>query len=135
LVEMLSLAWAANDRDDPWFVPIAYEPDCEFHVPTTGFRTLGLDDCYRGHAGQRELTAAVKEPFLDLRMTPEHLIDLGERWVVRLAMFGTGRASGVSTHQVSGVVYHVSSRGRIARQDIYWTWEETLAAAGLDGGR
>jgi hypothetical protein len=66
-----------------------------------------------------------------VRWTPEHLIDLGDRWVVRLGMSGSGRTSGVPTSQTWGSVYHLSPRGRIARQDIYWTWDEALAASGL----
>jgi hypothetical protein len=46
-------------------------------------------------------------------------------------MSGSGRTSGVQTNQTWGSVYQVSSRGRIARQDIYLAWEQTLAAAGL----
>ena len=116
LLEALSRGFAAINRDDPWFIPMGYEPDC-------------------GHVGWWEITDAVKEPLPDIRWVPEHLIDLGDRWVVRLGMSGTGRTSGVPTHQTWGSVYHVSSRGRIARQDIHWTWEETLAAAGLHGDR
>jgi hypothetical protein len=64
---------------------------------------------------------------------PEHLVDLGDRWVIRARLSGSGRSSGARTNQTWGSVYQVSSRGRIARQDIYWSWEETLAAAGMDG--
>ena len=130
LREALSRGFAAINRRDPWFISVAYEPDSEIY-PASGFRTLGLDECYRGHSGWRELTDAVREPLPDLRWTPERLVDLGDRWVVRLGMSGSGRTSGVRTNQTWGSIYHVSSRGRIARQDIYWTWEETLAAAGL----
>ena len=134
LGEALSRGFAAINRDDPWFIPIGYEPDCEIY-PAAGLRGLGLAHCYRGHAGWREVIDAVTEPFPDLRWVPEHLIDLGDRWVLRLSMNGTGHVSGVPTRQTWGSVYHVSSRGLIARQDIYWTWEETLAAAGLRGDR
>ena len=134
LVTAFSRGFAAINRDDPWFIPVGYEPDCEIY-PAAGFRALGLADCYRGHAGWREIIGAVREPLPDLHWVPEHLIDLGDRWVLRLRMFGTGRVSRVPTHQTWGSVYHVSLRGRIARQDIYWTWEETLAAAGLHGDR
>jgi hypothetical protein len=133
LIEALSRGFAAINRDDPWVIPVGYERDCTIY-PAAGFRTLGLADCYRGHAGWREIIDAVREPFPDLRWVPEHLIDLGDRWVVRLGMSGSGRTSGVPTHQTWGSVYHVSSRGLIARQDVHWTWEETLAAAGLHGG-
>ena len=132
LIEAFSRGFAAINRDDPWFIPIGYEPDCEIY-PAAGFRALGLADCYRGHAGWREIIDAVTEPRPDLRWVPERLIDLGDRWVLRLRMSGTGHLSGVPTHQTWGSVYHVSSRGLIARQDVYWTWDETLAAAGLSG--
>ncbi len=131
LQEGLSRVFAAINRRDPWVVPIGYEPDCEIH-PAAGFRSLGLADCYRGHAGWRGVTDAVREVLPDVRYRPERLIDLGDRWVVLLQMSGTGRTSGVPTHRPWGSVYHLSPRGRIARQEMYLTWEETLAAAGLD---
>jgi hypothetical protein len=131
LQEGLSRVFAAvNRRDDPWFIAAGYEPDCEIY-PAAGFRALGMADCYRGHAGWREITDDVREPLPDVRWAPEHVIDLGNRWVVRLGMWGSGRTSGVPTNQTWGSVYYLSPRGRIARQDIYWTWDETLAAAGL----
>lgn len=134
LQEAFSRGFAAINRGDPWAIPVAYEPDCEIYAAAS-FRSLGLADCYRGHEGWHELIEAVKEDLPDVRWTPEHLIDVGDRWVLRLGMSGSGRTSGVPTHQTWGSVYHVSSRARVARQDIYWTWGETLAAAGLREGR
>ncbi len=29
---------------------------------------------------------------------------------------------------MTGTIYHLSPRGMVARQDLYWTWEETLDA-------
>ena len=130
LQEGLSRAFAAvNRREDPWFL-VGYEPDCEIY-PAAEFRALGMSDCYHGPAGWREMIDDVRGPLPDVRWTPEHVIDLGDRWVARLGMRGTGRASGVQTNQTWGSVYHLSPRGRIARQEIYWTWVEALAAAGL----
>jgi hypothetical protein len=134
LLELLSRGFAGATRGDYWFVPIAYEPDCEiFSAPE--FRALGLADCYRGHAGWRELIDTFTEPISDVRWVPEHVIDLGDRWVLRLGMSGTGRRSGVPTHETWGTVYHMSPRGRIARQDFHWTWEDALAATGAYVGR
>jgi hypothetical protein len=130
LQEAFSRAFSAINRRDPWFISIGYEPDCEIYSAAE-FRTLGMADCYRGHSGWRQIIDAIEEALPDIRYTPEHLIDLGDRWVLRLGMSGSGRTSGVRTNQTWGSVYRVSSRGRIARQDIYLTWEETLAAAGL----
>lgn len=80
-------------------------------------------------------TDAITESLPDVRYTPEHLIDLGERWVLRVGMSGRGRISGAQTNQTWGFVYGLSSRGRIARQDIYLTWDHTLAAVGLHKSR
>jgi hypothetical protein len=129
-----SRGFAAINRRDPWFIPVAYEPDCEIYSAPE-FRTLGLAGCYRGHSGWREITDAITESLPDVRYTPEHLIDLGDRWVLRLVVSGSGRASGAQTRQTWGFVYRLSSRGRIARQDCYLRWEQTLAAAGLGDGR
>jgi hypothetical protein len=130
LREALSRGFAAINCGDPWVIPVVYEPDYEIY-PAAGLQTLGLAYCYRGHSGWRELIDAVEEPLPDMRYTPEHLIDLGDRWVVRLGMSGSGRTSGVRTNQTWGSVYQLSPRGRIARQDVYWRWEEALAAVGL----
>ena len=130
LREGLSRAFAAINRGDPWFVAVGYEPNCEIY-PAAGFRVLGMAECYRGHAGWRQITDDVKEFIPDVRYTPEHLIDLGDRWVLRLRMSGSGRRSSAETSQTWGSVYQVSAGGRVARQDMYLTWEGTLAAVGL----
>lgn len=122
--------FAAINRGEEWFIAVAYEPDSEIYV-AAGFRTIGFAECYRGPDGWRQLIRAVREDLPDVSWTPTRIIDLGDRIVLRSEMTGTGRASGARTEQTWGSVIELSSRGRIARQHIYWTWEETLAAAGL----
>ena len=131
LIELFSRSFAATDRGDSWYIPSAYEPDCEVIVPAE-FRALGMAASYHGHAGGYEAIDALMEPFLKLRWRAEHVIDLGDRWVLRARFSGSGRTSGVATDQVWGAVFQLSSRGRIVRQDNYWTWHEALAAAGLE---
>lgn len=126
----LARGFAAINRGEDWFIPIFYEPDAEIY-PAADFRALGLAECYRGHGGWRDVMDAVADPLPDVRWSPELLIDLGDRLVVRLGMSATGRASGAPAHQTWGSVYHLSARGRIARQEMHWTWEETLASADL----
>ena len=130
LQEAFSRGFAALNRRDPWPIPIVYEPDCEIGF-AGDFQMPGFDLVYRGHFGWHEMIDAVRESLPDVRWEPERLIDLGDRWVVRLGLAGSGRTSGAPGQQTWGSVYHVTSRGRIARQDMYWTWEETLSAAGL----
>lgn len=128
----MARSFAALNRGDWWYTPIVYESDCEI-VVAAEFRTLGLADRYRGHGGGQELTEAWREELPDVRWDPEQLIDLGERWVPRARVSGSGRSSGVRTDRTWGALYQLSSRGRIARQEIYCTWEEALAAAELSG--
>jgi hypothetical protein len=130
LRETFSRVFAAVNRGESWFVSVGYEPDCEIY-PAAGFWGLGMAECYRGHSGWRQATDDVKEFLPDVRYTPEHLIDLGDRWVLRLDMSGSGRSSGVETSRTWGSIYHASARGRVARQDMYLSWQETLASAGL----
>lgn len=132
LIDLFSRSFAAINRDDPWFVPVAYEPDCEIFLGA-GLRSLGLAECYRGYAGWQASVDAGRDVFTDLRVIPDHMIDLGDRWVVRLGVSGTGPASGVPTRWTWGSVFELSPRGRIARQHFFDTWGEALAAAGLDG--
>ena len=134
LQEAMSRAFAAMNRGDLWFLPVTYEPDSEIHFLGTGFRTFGLAESYRSDGGWRDATFAIRDEVPDARWVPEHLLDLGDRWILRAQLSGSGRSSGVRTNQTWGSVYYVSARGRIARQDIYWSWEATLTAAGLDGG-
>lgn len=133
LQQGMSHAWAAANRGDWWFMQIMYEPDCELIVATE-FQTLGLADRYRGHGGPQELADAWRNELPDVRWDPEHLIDLGDRWVLRARVSGSGRKSRARVDRTWGSVYHLSSRGRIARQDIFWTWEETIAAERLHEG-
>ena len=129
----MSRAWGAANRDDWWFTLPMYERDSEI-VVAPEFRTIGLADFYRGAGGSKELADAWREEISDMRWDPELLIDLGDCWVLRARMSGSGRSSGARVDQTWGSVYRVSSQGRIVRQNIYWTWAEALAAAGLDQG-
>jgi hypothetical protein len=64
----------------------------------------------------------------ELRGEPEQIIDLGDRWAQRLTLAAEGRRSGVAILQTSGTIFYFSPRGLIARQELYRTWEEALAA-------
>jgi hypothetical protein len=133
LREVFARGFAALNRHDHRLVGLGYEPDVEIY-PAGEWRALGLADCYHGVDGWLELLAAINEYLPDVRYVPDRLIDLGNRWLLRLDMSAGGKSSGAQTHQTVGFVYEVSPRGRIARQDAYWTWEDALAAAGLREG-
>ncbi len=129
LGEAFGRSFAAINRRDYWFVPFVYEPDCEIHAKGE-WSTLGLSD-YHGYGGWLKLMEDTLETFPDLRWAPKRFLDLGERVLVQGIIAGSGATSGARTDQQIGSVYRMSPRGRIARQDLYWTWDEALAAEGL----
>jgi ketosteroid isomerase-like protein len=73
------------------------------------------------------------DTFDDARLEPVELIDAGEDQVVAV-LRGSGRAklSGVETDLTYAVVYTIRD-GKIARGREYWTKEQALEAAGLQG--
>jgi hypothetical protein len=130
LQDLAGRGFAGVNRRDPWLPLLLYEPDTEIY-PAPEWQAVGLADCYRGIEGWRDVTDAIEEYLPDLRYAPERLIDLGDRFVLRLGLSAGGKASGAPTDQTVGFVYHFSPRGRVTRQDCYWTWEQALAAEGL----
>jgi hypothetical protein len=64
----------------------------------------------------------------EVRVEPEQIIDFGDRLALRTSFAAVGRSSGVAIRQTGGFIYHYSPRGLIARQELYWTWEDALAA-------
>jgi hypothetical protein len=122
---------AAVNRGERWLVPIAYEPDCVIKVASEWSALGFLAERYEGHEGWIELNETLQDHLSDFRWHPEMLVDLGDRWILRATLSGTGRTSRALTRQLIGTIYHLSPRGKIARQDAYWTWTEALDAAGL----
>ena len=72
--------------------------------------------------------ARLEEDLDDFYVRPEQIIDLGDRVVLRAAIVGRGRGSGVPISRITGIIYYFSPRGLVERQDLYWTWEEALDA-------
>ena len=131
LSETFAHAFAAIGRRDFWFVPLAYEPDCE--IRTTGeWAAIGMGTGYRGFDGWHQMMEDSLDVFPDLRWQPQRFIDLGDRWLLQAVISASGAASGVPTTQLIGSVYRISRRGRIARQDLHYTWAGALAAEGLE---
>lgn len=118
----------AGGRED-YAVPLPfYERDVEFRNLTRAARALGLPERYDGHQGFIDFWRDWTEDLDDFRVQPEQIIDLGDRVALRISAGGRGRASGVPTSRMMGIIYYFSPRGLVARQDVYWTWEETLDA-------
>ena len=123
----------AGGREDFALPALVYEPDVEIRVLGDAARALGLPERYEGHQGFLDIWRDWREDLDDFRFQPEQIIDLGDRVALRATIVGRGRASGVPTSRRIGHIYYMSPRGMVARQDIYWTWEEALGALSDDG--
>jgi hypothetical protein len=109
---------------------LAYEPDVELHVLGDIARSLGLAYTYRCHQGVRDMWGQYLRDTEQLQVEAEQLIDLGNRMALRVTLVGTGQTSGVTTRNTEGFVFYFSPRGLISRQEIYWSWQDALAALG-----
>jgi ketosteroid isomerase-like protein len=62
------------------------DPEIEWITTGTYFEA----NTYRGHAGVREYVGSFEAEFIDMYMTPEELIEVGERVVASVRITGTG---------------------------------------------
>jgi ketosteroid isomerase-like protein len=88
------------------------------------------DRLYEGHEGVRRLALFWMTQFDQYRLELEEFIHLGEgRGIVLLLQRGRIRASDVPIEQPVGWI--VESRdGKVARVEVYFSWEAARAAAG-----
>ena len=101
-------------------------PDCELKDRTLPEVAADLKgpEAIRAEATQMSLA------FEDVRYTVEDVLDLDDAVAVRVRGSARGKASGMT---VEGTLGHLFSfrAGKVARVDIYGTWEEALQAVGL----
>jgi ketosteroid isomerase-like protein len=91
------------------------------------------DRVYRGHEGMRKLAAGWMGQFDEYRLDLEQVIELdGDRAVALGHQRGRIKESGVPVEQAIGWVVEVSD-AKLIRVDVYFSWEATLEAAGLEG--
>ncbi len=125
--------FAAMARSDVELVVQRYEPDAE--VWMTGMAAVGVNECYHGHQGIRDLYADIDEVFDDWRWTIRGVVDGGDRLAIRSNFVGRGRGSGVQTIVTDGgMAFRLSPRGRVAWQKFIVEqngWKKALEAAGL----
>jgi hypothetical protein len=123
-----TLVWAAVYREDYKVPLLFYEPDVEIQAISEFARSLGLAESYHGHQGFVDFWRDYKQDMAEVRVEQEQMIDLGDRVALRYTVVAVGRSGGVAVKQTQGSIVYYSSRGLIARQELYLTWEETLAA-------
>ena len=128
----LRIAWKAISRGDFEPARLAYERDAEVFL--FGAEGLGLAGRYSGERGWTEFIGDIFENFGEPRWTTQRVRDAGDRLVAEIALTGTGKVSGAPVAESVATVYHLSSGGKVARQDVFWkpdSWNLALEAAGL----
>ncbi len=134
LKRALARGFEAGSREDYAVGLLFYEPDVEIRAPGEFARALGLPERYDGHQGFIDLWRDTQQDMDDVSFQPEQIIDLGDRVALRGTLVGRGQTSGAITTQMTGTIYYFSRRGLVARQDLYWTWQEALDALHDHGG-
>jgi hypothetical protein len=118
--------YAAANRRDFDLLLIGLDPAIELHP----MFPLDFDASYHGHDGYREAWRVILEAFGDIRLDPQELLDLGDRWLVTIRWSGHGAGSGVSISQ-RGFQLSTIRRGLVVRQDDFLDRQKALEAAGL----
>lgn len=119
-------------RRDDEVVLLGLDLDFEINIVSDDLRAVGFAERYSGHEGWRECQRLWRAEWASLRYTPELLIDLGDRQVMRFELVLRGGSSGAEVVQTSGIVTYIVD-GLLLRQDWYWHWHECVAALALDG--
>ncbi len=88
-------------------------------------------DVYEGYEGLRRFRRERDEVWEEFVVTPERMIDAGEKVVVIESLGGSGRGSGVETRSRSASVWTVRD-GRVIAMATYYDPREALKAAGLE---
>ena len=134
LARTLQNGFAAYNREDIELVVLAYDPDVEFMSPVVHGEqgTLGIAPIYRGHGGYRELDADWRSAWGALRVEPQELIDLGDRFLMTGQMIGRGRGSGIPLSQDIAVLTTLNHAGKVIREQRYFDHGEALKAVGLE---
>jgi hypothetical protein len=128
LKRLTTLVWAAASREDYEVPLLFYEPDLEIQIAADFARTLGQAESYHGHQGFLEAWRDIRQDMAEMRVEPEQVVDLGDRFAQRATVVAVGRSGGVAVRQTRGYTFYLSPRGLIARQEHYLTWEDALAA-------
>ncbi len=124
--------WSGVNRGD--FEPafLAYESDAE--VVLFGAAGVGLAGSYAGSSGWMDFIDDIFDNFGEPHFAVNRIRDGGTRLVAELALTATGKVSGAPVEETTTSVYFLSSRGKVARQEIFWhqgSWSAALEAAGM----
>jgi len=116
---------AFNRQEDRWLD--FYSSDVEYVTPPE----WPEDRVYRGRESLRTLLSALREIFEGQEWRLERVIDVDDSCVVGLASVHASVQGGQLGQRAAAV--HYLRRGQIVRQLTYFSWEEALEAAGVEG--
>ena len=129
LARLIRQGYAAANRRDFDLLLTNLDPGVEFRPGPIALMT-DADPVYHGHHGYREFWRVLLEAFEDVRLDPEEILDLGDRWLFTVNLNGHGARSGVPINQQIFQVFTLR-RGLIVRQDDFLDRAEAFEAAGL----
>jgi ketosteroid isomerase-like protein len=105
------------------------DPEIEWVAPPEWLE----DRLYRGHEGVRRLAEFWMSQFDDYRLESKEFIYLGhDRGVLLIQQMGRIRSSDDTVEQQIGWVVQTRN-GKLARAEIFFSWEAAREAAGLTG--
>ena len=128
-VETSANAVAALNRDGVEGFLAYCDPDVEWITPPD----WPEEPVFNGHDGVRQALARFDEQLDDFHVEMERIVDVDEARVVAL-LHQSGRIKG-SSHTLReplGVTIELRD-GKATRLQIYFSWHEALAAAGVAG--
>jgi ketosteroid isomerase-like protein len=123
------IGFEATNREDHEAGLMLYHPEVESTFPA-GPVTVGTESGTRGREERLRFQAEWWAEWGAWRVEPEELIDLGDRVLTLGRIKGSGVRSGAPVDIECGFLFTVSA-GRVIREQVFFSQEEALEAAGL----
>jgi ketosteroid isomerase-like protein len=130
LRRQLISAYAAASRRDYELMLVRYARDVEFEYEPE-FEPLGLSGTYRGHDGFLKFLEVWGEAWEEWEVWPAAVVDMGDRCLALAHNRLPGTASGLELGGEFAQLLTVT-RGLVAYEREFLSWEKGLRAAGLD---
>lgn len=121
--------WGAFNREDFELMMIRYASDVEFQF-TPDEQMLGLSGTFIGHEAVLEGIKQLLDAWTRVE-EPVYILDLKGRVVVLGYARTRGETSGIELEQEFGEMI-TARHGLIVRDQAWFSWDDTLRAAGLD---
>jgi uncharacterized protein len=125
-VQLVQANYDALDRGDLESAFDTIAPDFEIGVRAVPEAAPEV----RGPEALVAIIEQIRDVFGDVRWQPLEFLDLGDRVLVRVRIAGTAGLTALPVEQDLGHLFTLND-GRLTRMDIFRTWDEARAAAGV----